>query len=58
VYAGEDQEGDEIKMIGCFKATDTHRPRQWRGDIGYPHGRAKFRVGYYEAQTECGHPCS
>jgi hypothetical protein len=52
-----DQEGDEIKMIGCFKATHYQQSRQWRGGIDYPGGRANERmhVGYYETQTECGH---
>jgi hypothetical protein len=52
-----DQEGDEIKMIGCFKATNTGQSRQWRGCIFYPGGGATERMsaGYYETQTECGH---
>jgi hypothetical protein len=37
-----DQEGDEIKMIGCFKATNTgHQSRQWRGCIYYPGGQTE-----------------
>jgi hypothetical protein len=52
-----DQEGDEIKMIGCYKTTKVSPSRPWRGRIAYPGGTAQqsLHVGLYETQTECGH---
>jgi transposase len=44
-----DQEGDEIKIINCYKVTNTYLSRPWRGKIKYPGGRAQesMRVGVF-----------